>query len=69
MSLENLVYMANQIGSFFASQKDQEPVVGIADHIKKYWDPRMRKQIFAHIDAGGEGLNPTVLQALQRLKK
>ena len=44
-------------------------VPGIADHIKKFWDPRMRKAIFAHLDSGGTGLDPNVRDALETLKK
>ena len=51
-SPDRLVYMANQIGKFFHSQPQGSAVPGIADHIRKFWDPRMRKQIFAHLDAG-----------------
>lgn len=67
-SLDRLVYMANQIGTFFNSQGHDKAVPGIADHIKKFWDPRMLKSIMAHIDAGGAGLEPNVLEALQKLK-
>ena len=31
-------------------------VAGVADHLQKFWDPRMRSQILAHLDAGGDGL-------------
>jgi formate dehydrogenase subunit delta len=68
MSPDRLVYMANQIGKFFAYQRDDEIVPGIANHIKKFWDPRMRKAIFAYIDAGGAGLDPPVREALLRLR-
>jgi formate dehydrogenase subunit delta len=68
MSPDRLVYMANQIGKFFEYQKKDEIVPGIASHIKKFWDPRMRKAIFAFLDAGGEGLDPPVREALLRLK-
>ena len=34
MSPEKLVYMANQIGKFFASQGPDEAVAGIADHLR-----------------------------------
>ena len=67
-SLDRLVYMANQIGKFFHPQGHDKTVAGVADHIKKFWDPRMLKQIFAHIDAGGAGLDPDVRKALDRLK-
>ncbi|KJC59336.1 formate dehydrogenase [Bradyrhizobium sp. LTSPM299] len=67
-SPDRLVYMANQIGKFFHSQGHDRAVSGISEHIWKFWDPRMRKQIFAHLDAGGAGLDPNVLDALQKLK-
>ena len=67
-SLDRLVYMANQIGWFFRSQGHDHAVSGIADHIHKFWDPRMRKAIFAHLDAGGTGLDPNVREALETLK-
>jgi formate dehydrogenase subunit delta len=61
--------MANQIGWFFRSQGHDEAVPGITDHIRKFWDPRMRKAILAHLDAGGAGLDPNVRDALETLKK
>jgi formate dehydrogenase subunit delta len=66
---DRLVYMANQIGKFFETQGHDKAVPGIAEHIRKFWDPRMRKSIFAHLDAGGAGLAPNVLQALTTLKQ
>ena len=69
MSPDRLIYMANQIGKFFQSQGHDKAVPGIADHIQKFWDPRMRKAIFAHLDAGGAGLDPNVRDALETLKK
>jgi formate dehydrogenase subunit delta len=68
MSLDKLVYMANQIGKFFASQGPDQAVAGTADHIKKFWDPRMRTAIFAHLDAGGGGLDPMVRTALEKVR-
>ena len=69
MSPEKLVMMANQIGIFFASQGANAAVPGIAEHIKKFWEPRMHLAIFAYIDAGGEGLDPPVREALETLRK
>jgi formate dehydrogenase subunit delta len=65
---DRLVYMANQIGKFFQSQGHDQAVAGVADHIRKFWDPRMRKGIFAHLDAGGAGLDPNVREAIASLK-
>ncbi len=69
MSPEKLVMMANQIGKFFAPQKTMDAVDGIADHLKKFWDPRMRKAIIAHLEAGGAGLDGPVREAVQRLQQ
>jgi len=69
MSPDKLVYMANQIGKYFASQKAPTALPGIADHIKKFWDPRMRDAIFAHLATGGSGLDPMVRQAIEQLKE
>jgi formate dehydrogenase subunit delta len=68
MSPEKLVYMANQIGKFFASQGEEKAVPLIADHLVKFWDPRMRKAILAHFDAGGAGLDPNVRAAVAALR-
>jgi formate dehydrogenase subunit delta len=69
MSPDKLVYMANQIGRFFTYQGEESAVAAIADHLVKFWDPRMREAIQAHLAAGGSGLDPLVLRAVQRLKK
>jgi formate dehydrogenase subunit delta len=66
MHIDNLIKMANQIGDFFESMPDHaEAQEGIATHIKKFWDPRMRRELLAHIDStSGAGLHPAVAQAL-----
>jgi formate dehydrogenase subunit delta len=68
MSPDRLIYMANQIGKFFQSQGQHNAIGGIADHIRKFWDPRMRERIVAHLDAGGAGLDPNVRDAIAALK-
>jgi len=65
---DRLVYMANQIGKFFEHQGHDKAVPAIAEHIRKFWDPRMRKAIFAHLDKGGGGLDPNVRDAITSLK-
>jgi formate dehydrogenase subunit delta len=67
MSPDKLVYMANQIGKFFASQGEEKAVPLIADHLVKFWDPRMRKAILDYVEAGGSGLQPIVLNAVRSL--
>ncbi len=69
MSSDKLVYMANQIGTAFNYQSEDEAVASIANHIKSFWDPRMRADIFAHEAAGGDGLAPRVLKAIRTLSR
>ena len=66
MSPDKLAYMANQIGKFFVSQKSEDGVASIADHITKFWDPRMRRDFLTHLN--DVTLDPMVRQAAERLK-
>ena len=58
-----LIYMANQIATFFKTQPASEAVNGVATHINKFWEPRMQRQLFELIDHGDSGLSPLVLEA------
>jgi formate dehydrogenase subunit delta len=69
MSPDRLIYMANQIGTFFRTQGPGKVVPGVADHIRKFWDPQMRSVILAHLDAGGAGLEPDVRDAIAALRQ
>jgi len=64
-----MIRMANQIAAFFEAYPRPEALEGIANHIKKFWDPRMRKQLDAYIAGGGEGLSPLVIAALAPKEK
>jgi formate dehydrogenase subunit delta len=67
MSPDKMVRMANQIAKFFASQPEVARVPGVANHINDFWEPRMRAALLAHIAAGGEGLDPLVIEASAQL--
>ena len=64
-----LIRMANQIGTFFESKPHGEGVAGVAEHINKFWEPRMRRQFFEVIDGGGEGLKSIVLEAAASVRR
>jgi len=66
---ERLVYMANQIATFFISQPKEEQVAGVADHINKFWEPRMRTHLFQIIEQGGMGLSPMVMEASGQINR
>jgi formate dehydrogenase subunit delta len=68
MDIDNLVRMANRIADFFEAMPDgDEARDGIANHLQRFWEPRMRQEIVAHLDAhAGEGLKPIVLEAITK---
>ncbi|MDM0043032.1 formate dehydrogenase subunit delta [Variovorax dokdonensis] len=67
MHTENLVRMANQIGTFFEAMPDRAVALEeMAQHIRKFWEPRMRKQLLEHVDRSGDGLNQMASEALAR---
>lgn len=63
-----LVYMANQIGKFFTAQDKATAPAKIAEHLTKFWDPRMRTAIVEYVDAGGGGLDPDARAAIEKLR-
>ena len=67
MTPENMVHMANQIAEFFAPYPHDEAVDGVTDHFKKFWEPRMRKQIIEYARQGDGELHPIVKEAILTL--
>jgi formate dehydrogenase subunit delta len=69
MSPDKLIYQANQIARFFRSKPHAEGIAGVAEHINKFWEPRMRRQFFEIVDGGGDGLKPIVLEAAAAVRR
>lgn len=59
--------MVNDIASFFQSEPDREIALdGVASHIKRFWDPRMRRELLVWLDDhGGEGLEELALASIR----
>jgi len=69
MSIEHLVKMANDIGDFFRAEPERaDAISGIANHLQRFWDPRMRRAIVAYVNEGGDGLDELVRAAVATLK-
>ena len=64
-----LVHLANQIGKFFAHQPKTEAVASVADHLRKFWEPRMRMQILEYLAQGGQGLDELPRLALEEISR
>ena len=68
MNSDLMVHNANQIALYFASFPREEAIAGVTDHIQKFWEKRMKKQIVEYIAKGGNGLHELVVEAVKRLK-
>ncbi|HTC08742.1 MAG TPA: formate dehydrogenase subunit delta [Acetobacteraceae bacterium] len=67
MSPDKLAYMANQIGKFFAHQPHDKAVAAVETHLRRFWDPRMRDTIVAHVGDSAPQLDPIVREAVLHL--
>jgi formate dehydrogenase subunit delta len=69
LDVEHLVAMANDIANFFDAEsgKDKAPE-SVRFHMSRYWEPRMRREIIAHVQQkGGAGLSDTARAAVEKL--
>jgi formate dehydrogenase subunit delta len=70
MDNHNLIKMANNIGAFFKSEPDRELAIkGVEQHIRNFWEPRMRKAIVEYVQQGGKDLMEIVSEAVLRIAK
>lgn len=68
MDPTRLAEMANDIGRYFAAEPDENAALeGMVLHLQRFWEPRMRNQIVAYLDHGGELLEPLPRKAIERL--
>lgn len=68
MDLHHLIKMANEIGGFFGSLPDhEEAVVSMTQHLRNFWEPRMRREIIAYAQNDGAELLPIAREAIARL--
>jgi formate dehydrogenase subunit delta len=69
LAMERILIMAEQIGFFFAPYPPLRAAEGVRNHLRTYWDPRMRDALLAHIDAGASGLASHVVAGAQLLRE
>jgi formate dehydrogenase subunit delta len=60
--------MANDIAVNLGHLPEESAAEAIADHIGRFWDPRMRFRLLAYVDAGAGGLHPLVIAAVRHLR-
>ena len=67
MEAHKLVKMANEIAAFFHAEPDQAVAIeGVVSHLKRFWDPRMRRELVRWMDEhDGEGLTELAAAAIR----
>jgi formate dehydrogenase subunit delta len=65
MDLARLTYMANQIARNLAPQGEAQAIEATAQHLRDFWDPRMKAAILAGDRAG---LDAIARAAVERLR-
>jgi formate dehydrogenase subunit delta len=66
MNIDLLIKMTNEIGEFFAGTTDADAAArDVANHLKRYWEPRMREQMLRYYaERGGAGLTELAKSAV-----
>ena len=67
MSAARLIHMANQIAEAFKVLPEAEAIAATEDHIRKFWDPRMRQRLYTNAMADGEALSAIARSAVMRI--
>jgi formate dehydrogenase subunit delta len=69
MNIDLLIKMANQITDFWEGEAGHDVAVKeVATHLRRYWEPRMRKQMITYLDERqGSGLNDVAKAAVTLL--
>jgi formate dehydrogenase subunit delta len=64
---DRLVYMAHQIARNLATMGEAKAVAALAEHLTRFWDPRMKAQIVAIAQDQPERLSPMVAAAVAQM--
>ena len=67
--LEKLARMANQIADFYATMPGDAAGNGTASHLRRYWTPKMIRELIAFSDEGHARLNATAARAVEALRQ
>lgn len=69
LDLDRIRVMAEQIGAFFAPYPPERAAEGVRNHLRTYWDPRMRAALLAYIEDGTVDLPSHVIAGARLLEE
>jgi formate dehydrogenase subunit delta len=63
------VRLANEIAVQFHQRPTEQAAAEIADHIRMFWDPRMRSELLSRVQTDSASLDSLVLAGARHLEK
>lgn len=62
------IRLANEIAVQFRTKPPEEAAGAIANHIRMFWDPRMRADLLSRAESDTADFDPLVLDAVRLLR-
>jgi formate dehydrogenase subunit delta len=62
------IRMINSIAAHFGYLRAEHAAAAVADHIKRFWDPRMKRRLLLLVASDTRDLDPVALSAASLLR-
>jgi len=62
------IRLINKVVVHFGYLPTEQAVTEVAEHVRKFWDPRMKRRLFDLVDAAAGDLEPVALAAASLLR-
>jgi formate dehydrogenase subunit delta len=62
------IRLVNNIAIHFCYLPTEQAAVAVADHVKRFWDPRMQRRLFELVAAEADDLDPVAVAATALLR-
>ena len=68
MAVAAQVRLVNDVARHFQHLPHDEAVAGVVEHVRSFWEPRMREQLLAAVDGADPFLDPLAVEAAAALR-
>ncbi len=62
------IRLINKVVVHFGYLSTEQAVTEVADHVRKFWDPRMKRRLFELVDSGTADFEPVAVAAAELLR-